>query len=150
MASISFGVHKRVMTKSFKPSFKRTKTFQTNKTFDPVRERDQRMHKTEEWKRFSRKYLSENPECYTCGEKSEVTDHIEPSKGRQEVFEKEGNFLPLCSLCHNTVTGKFDVRFTIGSNNYAKVKWLNEERAKNQVLKNRTFLKPRFVKYRES
>ena len=135
--------------KIFKPKFKRESETFKPKVFDPVRERDQRMHKTEEWKRFSCRYLKENPECYTCGEKSQVTDHIEPSKGRQEVFERDGNFLPLCKVCHNTATAKFDVRFVIGTNNYAKVKWLNEERNRNQVLKERTFLKPKFVKYRE-
>lgn len=135
------------MASTFKPPFKKTGGL---KTFDPVRERDQKLHKTEEWKRFSCKYLKLNPECYVCGGKSEVTDHIEPSKGRQDVFERDGNFLPLCRVCHNTVTGLFDVRFRIGGSNFAKIKWMNEERQRNQVLKDRIFVKPKFLKYREN
>lgn len=134
------------MTKQFKPPFKKAGTI---KTFDPTRERDQKMHWTPEWKSFSHKYLRLNPECYICGEKSEVTDHIEPSKGRIEVFERDGNFLPLCGVCHNTVTAKFDMRFRIGSNNFAKIKWMNEERDRNQALKDRVFAKPKFMRYRE-
>lgn len=137
------------MTKIFKPAFKKIGETLKSRTFDPERDRDQRMHKTEEWKRFSCKYLKLNPECYVCGEKSEVTDHIEPSKGRVEVFEKDGNFLPLCRMCHNTVTGKFDFRFRVGGSNFPKIKWMNEERTRNEVLKSRGFIRPKFVKYRE-
>lgn len=137
------------MVKIFKPSFKKASETFKPKTFDPVREKDQALHKTEEWKKFSRRYLEANPECYACGERSEVSDHLEPSKGRKEVFERDGNFIPLCRMCHNTVTAKIDVRFRIGSSNYTKIKWLNDNRSKNQVLKDRTFLKPKFVKYRE-
>ncbi len=136
------------MSKIFKPGFKRGKTFESNKTFDPTRDRDQKMHWTREWKSFSSRYLKENPECYVCGERSEVTDHIEPSKGRVDVFERDGNFLPLCGVCHNTVTAKFDMRFRVGTSNYAKIKWMNEKRERNQVIKDRTFIKPKFVKYR--
>ena len=136
------------MIKNFKPKFKKIGDVFKPKTFDPVRDRDQKLHKTEEWKRFSLRYLKENTQCYACGEKSNVVDHIEPSKGRIEVFERDGNFLPLCTVCHNTVTAKFDAKFTVGSNNYAKVKWLNEERNKHQAVKDKTFNKPKFVKYR--
>lgn len=135
--------------KIFKPGFKKIGETLNNKTFDPARERDQKLHKTEEWKRFSCRYLSLNLECYVCGEKSEVTDHVEPSKGRTEVFERDGNFLPLCRLCHNSVTGRFDFRFRVGGSNCPKIKWMNEERARNEVLKGRGFIRPKFMKYRE-
>lgn len=65
------------------------------------------------------------------------------------MFERDGNFLPLCGVCHNTVTAKFDMRFRIGSNNFAKIKWMNEERDRNQALKDRVFAKPKFMRYRE-
>lgn len=133
----------------FKPSFKKTSDTFNPKTFDPVRERDQKLHKTEEWKRFSVKYLKLNPECYVCGEKSEVSDHVEPSKARIEVFERDGNFLPLCQVCHNLVTAKFDYKFRIGSSNFPKIKWMNEERARNEILKDRVFIKPKFMRYRD-
>lgn len=135
------------MSKIFKPSFKKNSSGFKPKTFDPVRERDQRLHKSEEWKHFSRKYLEINKECYVCGEKSQVTDHIRASKGSEEWFWKEGNFLPLCTVCHNTVTGRFDYK-TSGSEEDVtrKVKWMNIERDRNQILKDRQFSRPKVVK----
>lgn len=137
------------MGKLFKPKFKKIGETFKPRVFDPTRERDQKLHKTEEWKKFSLSFLKINPECYICGEKSQVTDHLEPSRGRVEVFERDGNFLPLCVVCHNIVTGRFDYKFRIGSSNYAKIAWMNEERARNEILKNRVFVRPKFLKYRQ-
>jgi hypothetical protein len=85
-----------------------------------------------------------------CGEKSEVTDHIEPHCGRKEVFERDRNFLPLCSRCHNTVTAKFDMNFKPGDSLNPKIKMMNEGRARNEILKGRKFLKPKAMNYNTS
>jgi len=135
------------MTKQFKPPFKKAGTI---KTFDPTRERDQKMHWTPEWKKFSHKYLELNPECYTCGEKSEVTDHIRVSRGQIEWFWRDGNYLPLCIICHNTVTAKFDSRSSGSEHDVSKkVGWMNEQRSKNQIIKERIFLKPKYVSIKD-
>ena len=82
-----------------------------------------------------------------CGSKSEATDHIEPHCGRLEVFERLANHIALCHVCHNTVTGKFDMGYRPGNTIEEKIKWMNSERAKNEVLHSRNFKKPRVIQY---
>lgn len=113
------------------------------------RDRDQSLHKTAEWVKFRARFIELNKECYSCGERTEVVDHLEPSKGRQDVFERTGNHIPLCGRCHNTVTGKFDYKYSPGGDLTPKIQWLNTERAKNEVLKSRKFPKVKAIKYRE-
>lgn len=52
-----------------------------------------------------------------------------------------GNYLPLCLPCHNTVTAKFDKSFRENSDGETekKVAWLNEQRERNQILKDKKF-----------
>lgn len=76
-----------------------------------------------------------------------MTDHIEPSKGRREVFERNQNFLALCIVCHNTVTAKFDTKFKPGDDIRPKLEWLNSERARNEILCDRVFIKPKAMNY---
>lgn len=60
------------------------------------------------WDKYRRRFLYYNPYCYCCGATSKVVDHIRAHKGDQELFESLTNHLPLCTGCHNYVTGKFD------------------------------------------
>lgn len=91
--------------------------------------------------------MRENPECYICGEKSEATDHIEPHVGREDVFERFANHIALCHKCHNTVTAKFDMKYRPGDDISPKVKWMNEERARHEILRGRSLLRPKALRY---
>ena len=105
----------------YKPRHNRTTGTFSPRKFDPAGDADRKLHESEKWRRFSRKFLAVNKECYVCGLKSEVTDHLEPSKGRKEIFEKNLNFLSLCIRCHNTVTAKFDAKFVPGDSIEPKI-----------------------------
>lgn len=133
--------------KIYRPRHARTTGTFNPRRFDPVGDADYKLHVSREWLRFSKKFLEHNPECYVCGGKSEVTDHIEPSKGRKEVFERDLNFLAMCVVCHNTVTAKFDMKYKPGDDLKPKLEWLNSERARNQILSDRLFLKPKAMRY---
>lgn len=135
--------------RTYRPKHTRsTGTFQP-RTINLARDRDQRLHSTAEWKNFRARFLAVNDECYACGKKSQVVDHIEPSKGRKDVFERMANHLPLCSSCHNTVTGKFDSKYIFGSDNSEKLSWLAETRARYEILAAKTFKKVKVLRYRE-
>jgi len=87
--------------KSFKPS-----TVKGAKKF--VKKHWREWYSTSEWKRYRWRFLHHNPTCYMCGRKSEVVDHIRAHKGDVELFEMTNNHMPLCSICHNVITAKFD------------------------------------------
>jgi 5-methylcytosine-specific restriction endonuclease McrA len=80
------------------------------------------------WRNYCAIFLKENPECYACGERATVVDHLVPAKGREEWFWKEGNYIPLCDRDHNYVTAKFDTNYTLGASIEEKVSWLNSRR----------------------
>jgi len=86
-----------------------------------------RMYDTVDWAQYRVKFIAHNPKCYACGEPSRVVDHIESAKGREEVFWKEGNYLPLCKPCHAYITAKFDRHATADLR--GKLNWINEKRA---------------------
>lgn len=137
--------------KTYKPRHLRTGTnasFHPRK-FDPTGDADRKLHESDKWRNFSIRFREVNPECYVCGGKSEVTDHVEPSKGRREAFERTANHIALCSVCHNTVTAKFDMKWRPGESTTPKITWLNEERARNEILQDRKFSRPKVLKYRE-
>lgn len=83
------------------------------------------------WEKFSKDFLRLNDRCYSCGMKSEVTDHIEAHKGNETLFKKYDNFLPLCIKCHNTVTTLFD-RGPLAKTG-DKLKWLSRNRHRNDL-----------------
>lgn len=112
------------------------------------RDRLQAMYQSVEWRKFSIRFLQENPTCYACGEKSRVTDHIRPHKGDKDLFEKFGNHIPLCTTCHNTVTGKFDYKHSEGDSIEAKANWLKSERLRNEELKMRKFPSVKALEFR--
>ena len=76
-----------------------------------------------------------------------MVDHLVPHKGDEILFEKLGNHIPLCIACHNYVTGKFDYNYRVGDSIEPKTKWLNEERDRNQVLRDRKFKAVKVLKY---
>ena len=137
-------------SRTYKPRHLRqpTKSFQP-RAINLERDRDQKLHKTAEWTHFRSKFLNENPECYCCGEVSKVVDHIEPSKGRLDVFERTGNHIALCTRHHNTITGKFDARFCVGGDLAPKLNWIAHERVRNEVMSDRKFKPVRVVRYKK-
>lgn len=132
----------------YKPKHRRTSSTFSPRKFDAERDRRQALYHDGIWREFSHSFLKENPECYVCGLKSEATDHIEPHLGRPDVFKRFANHIALCHKCHNTVTAKFDQRFHAGNDTAPKIKWMNDERAKNEVLSQRTFKRPKAMEYK--
>ena len=135
--------------RTFKPRHNRsTPTFQP-RTLNAERDRDQKLHKTGEWVNFRARFLRVNPECYCCGKASRVVDHIEPSKGRTDVFERVGNHMALCIRCHNTITGKFDYKFGVGKDLTPKLAYIAQVRAREELIADRKFPPVRVIRYKE-
>jgi hypothetical protein len=82
----------------------------------------------DDWRKYRERFLAENPECYACGEKATVVDHIIPFKGDRFLFEKLDNHLPLCEKDHNFVSMKFDFNYVPGDPVTKKIEWLNSRR----------------------
>jgi 5-methylcytosine-specific restriction protein A len=102
----------------------------SNRNFNG-RKRIDAMYDTE-WESYRESFLRINPECYACGETATVVDHLRPHKGDETLFKKTDNHIPLCAICHNTVTTLFDRNFRIGSPITKKIEWLNRNRAGNR------------------
>jgi len=77
------------------------------KQFNPRKSRDN-MYKSTDWFVYRKAFLSINKSCYCCGHPATVVDHIVAAKDDRELFEKLDNHLPLCHICHNTITALFD------------------------------------------
>lgn len=108
------------MSKLFKPNSLQGKKFVKKRLYD-----------TYEWKEYSQRFLKVNTICYSCGKSSNVCDHIVAHKNKKELFEDTTNHLPLCLICHNTVTANFD-RFLIPKTE-EKLIWINNQRVRNSV-----------------
>jgi 5-methylcytosine-specific restriction enzyme A len=80
------------------------------------------------WEKYRLKFLAVNPECYACGKRAEVVDHLIPHQGCEKLFQKTDNHLPLCTPCHNLATNLFDKKYRAGNPVTDKIKWLNEKR----------------------
>ncbi len=113
------------------------KTFKPNTTNPKALKFNGRAHidamYDEDWARHSKAFLKENPRCYACGKKSEVTDHLVPHKGDENLFWKTDNYIPLCHSCHNRITSLFDFKHVAGKPINEKLKWLGWSRAKNEL-----------------
>lgn len=81
-----------------------------------------------DWERYRVRFLKVNRECYACGELATVVDHLTPHQGDKQLFEKLDNHIPLCVVCHNTVTTKFDRNYRAGNPITNKIQWLNSRR----------------------
>lgn len=79
-----------------------------------------------QWSIFRKKFLRVNPDCYTCGAKANVIDHIVVHKGDPDLFWKHDNLMPLCKFCHDTITGLFDNKPV--QELEGKYKWIGEAR----------------------
>lgn len=79
-----------------------------------------------DWEAYRRRFLHYNPHCYCCNEKSNVVDHIKAHKQDQELFKDLSNHMPCCTLCHNTITGKFDRKDP--PDLAGKIKWIKDKR----------------------
>lgn len=103
--------------KLFRPKHKAVgRTFNGRKAIDALYDTN--------WKAYRVRFLAINDKCYRCGEKATVVDHLRPHKGDVKLFKQLDNHIPLCEKCHNTVTGLFDKRFTIGGSIQNKIDWL--------------------------
>ena len=76
-------------------------------------------------------------------------DHLVPHKGDKKLFEQVGNHIPLCTICHNKVTARFDSRYVVGSSIEKKTQWLNDERLKNETLSGAKFSSVKVIQYEE-
>lgn len=115
--------------KMFKPDHKNVKF---EKSFNG-RADIEALYDLPSWRNHSKKFLTLNPNCYSCGNKSEATDHITPHHGDHKLFWKEDNLLPLCHRCHNTITSLFDRNHIKGSSIDPKLKWIARNRAINGI-----------------
>jgi len=70
-------------------------------TFDHTR-----LYSLREWRRASRAFLDNHPECWLCGNVASVTDHKQPHKGNLQLFWEVTNWQPLCIQCHNAKSAK--------------------------------------------
>lgn len=61
-----------------------------------------------DWDIYRFRFLHHNPNCYCCGQKATVVDHIKAHKGDNNLFKNLKNHMQMCTSCHNYVTGKFD------------------------------------------
>lgn len=111
--------------KNFKPAHKSA----TLKAFNPRRLIDKLYDSA--WEKYRAVFLKHNPLCYCCKNFSNVVDHIESHQGNLDLFWKETNYLPLCEVCHNTVTALYDRNKKPGASNRQKESWLQWVRAKN-------------------
>ncbi len=77
------------------------------KQFNPRKSIDN-LYKSTNWFVFRKAFLDVNKNCYCCNSPATVADHIVAHKGNRDLFEKVDNFIPLCHVCHNTITALFD------------------------------------------
>jgi 5-methylcytosine-specific restriction endonuclease McrA len=80
------------------------------------------------WEKYRKRFLAVNPTCYACGAVAIVVDHLRPHQGDETLFKKLDNHIPLCIVCHNTVTSLFDRRFRAGNSIQKKIDWLSRNR----------------------
>jgi len=71
---------------------------------------------TNTWAKASAQYLRSHPLCVRCLDAglttaSQVTDHIIPHKGDDELFWNEDNWQALCKPCHDHKTAVEDGGF---------------------------------------
>ena len=85
------------------------------------------------WEKYRKRFLKENPLCYSCGLPSNVVDHLVPHKGDSHLFTKLDNHIPLCEKCHNYVTTKFDRFYSPKTGIQGKLKWLHANRGRNDL-----------------
>ncbi len=72
-----------------------------------ARTREDAFYSTRAWRAIRAVVLTEEPVCRTCGERwSEAVDHILPRHRHPQLALERSNLQALCSICHNTKTGR--------------------------------------------
>lgn len=61
-----------------------------------------------EWTRYRFRFLHYNPNCYMCGEKATIVDHVVAHKGDDVLFKALDNHIPLCKKHHDQITAMYD------------------------------------------
>lgn len=80
------------------------------------------------WEAYRKRFLAVNPICYCCAKPAVVVDHLKPHQGCEKLFKQTDNHIPLCIVCHNTVTTMFDRDYKAGNSITDKIEWLNRKR----------------------
>lgn len=98
----------------------------TKKFAPPKKSRNTREFYDSEWDAYRFRFLHHNPNCYVCGCKARIVDHIVAHKGDLVKFKAINNHMPLCEFHHNVITGKFDrVNPPLSKE---KILWINKQR----------------------
>lgn len=107
-----------------KPKLYRPQKISSSKTFNPRKNRDKLYDGN--WVKYRNYFLRVNPKCYCCGEPAVVVDHERVHKGDKSIFWDTNNFIPMCKVCHDTITASFD-RYE--PQKYEdKMNWINNKR----------------------
>lgn len=115
-----------------KPKLYKGNSFKSGKVYSSSKPRNARkLGYDKEWNKYRFRFLHHNPQCYICPARATVVDHIVAHKGDSFLFKKTDNHLPLCSRCHNTVTGRFDRQDKPLTED--KIKYLQEQRKANGI-----------------
>jgi len=56
------------------------------------------------WRQTSKEFLKKYPNCFICGAKATIADHITPHRGNIELFYNTDNLQPMCWKCHSKKT----------------------------------------------
>ena len=116
--------------KRYKPNENRNKSF-TPEKYEPKQESTSKMGYGKDWQTYRFRFLHHNKQCYVCGGKSTVVDHIVAHKKNTELFEATNNHLPLCAKDHNVITGKFDRK--VVQDLEGKMAWIKKRRELNGI-----------------
>ena len=108
-----------------KPQVYRQNAIANPKRFNPRRDRDL-MYKSDVWKKYAIVFLNINRDCYACGERATVIDHIIAHKGDAKKFMDLLNHMALCKRCHDTCTASFD--HSEIPRTKEKLEWLDKQR----------------------
>lgn len=111
-------------------TFTRKKAGSSFKEINLERDKRQALYLLPSWRKYSRQFLAANPRCIACGEKSQAVDHMRPHRGDLGRFKDPQNHIPLCTVCHNTVTSRFDRR---GGSLEEKVDWIAKKRSEKKL-----------------
>ena len=90
-----------------------------------------RLYDDSSWSEYRNKFLAANPNCYACGQRARIVDHVISHKGDENKFWAETNMIPLCKECHDYITGKFD-QFSVPKTE-DKMKWIAAKRLQTET-----------------
>jgi 5-methylcytosine-specific restriction protein A len=62
------------------------------------------MYCSKKWRAARAQFLSEYPQCRSCGQKATLVDHIKSHRGDVHLFWDRNNWQPFCFKCHSKKT----------------------------------------------